>query len=66
MGIMGVAEIVLSVGDLRKMRRFYREMPGFRFLSEACHERGMKPEAGGELTIKRWTRRSGATGIRSS
>ena len=38
--VMGVAEIVLSVRDLPRMRHFYQEVLGFPLLSEACHEHG--------------------------
>jgi catechol 2,3-dioxygenase-like lactoylglutathione lyase family enzyme len=50
-GIMGIAEIVLNVRDLPAMRDFYREVLGFRVLSEACHERGIEPDPDGEPTI---------------
>src|ERR1700683_1996655 len=49
--ITGVAEIVLNVNDLGKMRDFYREVLGFQLLSEACHETGPDPDAGGQPTI---------------
>ena len=49
--VIGVAEIVLSVCDLPRMRRFYQEVLGFRLLTEACHEHGPEPDPGGEPTI---------------
>lgn len=49
--VTGVAEIVLSVVDLPVMREFYREVLGFRVLSEECHETGPEPDPGGEPTI---------------
>ncbi len=49
--ITGVAEIVLSVRDLPKMRDFYREVLGFALLGEACHETGPEPDLDGEPTI---------------
>src|SRR5260370_33349235 len=49
--ITGVAEIVLNVCDLGKMRDFYRDVLGFQLLSEACHETGPEPDAGGKPTI---------------
>jgi catechol-2,3-dioxygenase len=49
--ITGVAEIVLSVADLPKMRTFYQEVLGFNLLSEACHETGPEPDPTGRPTI---------------
>jgi catechol-2,3-dioxygenase len=49
--ITGIAEIVLNVNDLGKMRDFYRDVLGFQLLSEACHETGPEPDAGGNPTI---------------
>jgi catechol-2,3-dioxygenase len=49
--ILGVAEVVLSVSDLPRMREFYRQVLGFELLSQACHEHGMEPDSGGEPTI---------------
>jgi catechol-2,3-dioxygenase len=49
--ITGIAEIVLNVNDLGKMRDFYRDVLGFQLLSEACHETGPEPDAGGKPTI---------------
>ena len=49
--ITGVAEIVLNVRDLGKMRDFYRDVLGFQLLGEACHETGPEPDAGGKPTI---------------
>jgi catechol 2,3-dioxygenase-like lactoylglutathione lyase family enzyme len=49
--ITGVAEIVLNVRDLPAMRDFYRTVLGFELLSEACHETGPEPDAGGKPTI---------------
>jgi catechol 2,3-dioxygenase-like lactoylglutathione lyase family enzyme len=49
--ITGVAEIVLNVRDLPRVRDFYRETLGFELLSETCHEKGPEPEPGGEPTI---------------
>ena len=34
--ITGVAEIVLSVRDLPRMRQFYEDVLGFGLLSQAC------------------------------
>ncbi len=49
--ITGVAEIVLSVRDLPRMRDFYQTVLGFQLLSQARHETGMEPDPGGEPTI---------------
>jgi catechol 2,3-dioxygenase-like lactoylglutathione lyase family enzyme len=49
--IVGIAEIVLNVRDLPKMRDFYQEVLGFKLLSEACHENGPEPDPDGEPTI---------------
>lgn len=49
--ITGVAEIVLSVADLPKMRAFYVEVMGFPVHSEACHDVGSEATVGGEPTI---------------
>jgi len=49
--ITGVAEIVLNVRDLPRMRDFYREVLGFQLLSEACHRAGPEPDVDGEPTI---------------
>ena len=49
--ITGVAEVVLSVRDLPRMRDFYRDVLGFQVLSEACHEHGPEPDPIGEPTI---------------
>ena len=49
--ILGVAEIVLSVRDLPKMRDFYQEVLGFRLHSQACHENGPDPDPIAFLTI---------------
>ena len=49
--IIAVAEIVLNVRDLPAMRDFYRTVLGFELLSEACHETGPEPDAGGKPTI---------------
>jgi catechol 2,3-dioxygenase-like lactoylglutathione lyase family enzyme len=51
LAITGVAEIVLNVRDLPKMRDFYKEVLGFKLLSEACHETGPEPDADGDPTI---------------
>lgn len=51
LSITGVAEIVLSVCDLPRMRAFYQEVLGFQLLSEACHETGLEPDPQGEPTI---------------
>jgi catechol-2,3-dioxygenase len=40
--ITGVAEIVLNVRDLPKMRDFCKEVLGFTLLSEGCHETGLE------------------------
>ena len=50
-GITGVAEIVLSVGDLPRMRRFYERVLGFALLSQACYEHGIEAEPEGDPTI---------------
>jgi len=49
--ITGVAEIVLSVADLPKMRTFYQEVLGFSLFAEACHESGPVPDPHGLPTI---------------
>lgn len=49
--ITGVAEIVLSVRDLPKMRDFYEKVLGFELHSQACHETGPEPDPSGEPTI---------------
>ena len=49
--ITGVAEIVLSVRDLPRMRDFYEEVLGFGLQSEACHTKGLDPDPEGEPTI---------------
>ncbi len=49
--ITGVAEIVLSVKDLPRMRRFYEEVLGFPLLSQAAHTEGMEADPDGEPTI---------------
>ena len=49
--ITGVAEIVLNVRDLPRMRQFYEEVLGFALLSQACHANGVRPDADGEPTI---------------
>ncbi len=49
--ITGVAEIVLSVKDLPRMRRFYEEVLGFPLLSQAAHTKGMVADPDGEPTI---------------
>ena len=49
--ITGVAEIVLSVRDLPRMRSFYERVLGFSLLSQACHETGTEPDPEGEPTI---------------
>ena len=49
--ITGVAEIVLSVRDLPRMRQFYEDVLGFALLSQGCYENGVEPDAEGEPTI---------------
>ena len=49
--VTGVAEIVLSVVDLPRMRAFYEEVLGFELLSQACHETGPEPDPEGDPTI---------------
>ena len=49
--ITGVAEIVLSVRSLPRMREFYEQVLGFELMSEACHETGWEPDPEGEPTI---------------
>ena len=49
--ITGVAEIVLSVRDLPRMRQFYEDVLGLGLLSQACHEHGLEPDPEGEPTI---------------
>ena len=48
---MGVAEIVLSVRDLQRMREFYQDVLGLALLRQACHEHGWEPDLDGEPTI---------------
>ena len=48
--VTGVAEIVLSVVDLPRMREFYKEVLGFELLSQACHT-SVEPDPEGEPTI---------------
>ena len=49
--ILAVAEIVLSVADLEKMKDFYQEILGFKMHSEASHRHGMEPDQGEDPTI---------------
>ena len=49
--VTGVAEIVLSVVDLPRMRTFYHEVLGFELLSQACNDTGLEPDPEGEPTI---------------
>ena len=49
--ITGVAEIVLSVRDLPRMRQFYEDVLGFPLLSQSCHEHAIEPDPDGEPTI---------------
>ena len=49
--ITGIAEIVLSVADLPKMRDFYVSVMGFSLQSEACHDQGTEATPGGKPTI---------------
>ena len=49
--VTGVAEIVLSVRNLPRMRDFYRDVLGFDLLKEACHDKGAVPTPGGAPTI---------------
>lgn len=49
--ILGIAEIVLSVRDLPRMRQFYQDVLDFRLLRQACHQHGSEPDAVGEPTI---------------
>jgi catechol-2,3-dioxygenase len=49
--IIGIAEIVLNVRDLSRMRQFYQEVLGFKLLSQACYESGPEPDTDGEPTI---------------
>jgi len=49
--IIGIAEIVLNVRDLPKMREFYQEVLGFKLLSQACYESGPEPDPDGAPTI---------------
>jgi catechol-2,3-dioxygenase len=49
--VISIAEIVLNVRDLVRMRQFYQEVLGFKLLSQACHERGADPDPDGEPTI---------------
>lgn len=49
--ITGVAEVVLSVRDLPRMRRFYGDVLGFPLLSQASHTRGAEADDEGEPTI---------------
>jgi catechol-2,3-dioxygenase len=49
--IIGIAEIVLNVRDLPRMRDFYQDVLNFKLLSEACHESGPETNPNGEPTI---------------
>jgi catechol 2,3-dioxygenase-like lactoylglutathione lyase family enzyme len=49
--IIGIAEIVLNVRDLPRMREFYQEVLGLKLLSQACYESGPEPDPDGEPTI---------------
>lgn len=49
--ILGVSEIVLSVGDLPAMRAFYRDVLGFALHSEASHTNGPDADTAGDPTI---------------
>jgi catechol-2,3-dioxygenase len=49
--IIGIAEIVLNVRDLSRMREFYQEVLGFKLLSQACYASGAEPDPEGEPTI---------------
>lgn len=49
--ITGIAEIVLNVRDLPRMRRFYDDVLGFSLLMQSCHETGWEPDPDGEPTI---------------
>ena len=49
--IIGIAEIVLNVRDLSRMRQFYQEVLGFKLLRQACYESGPEPDPHGEPTI---------------
>ena len=49
--VTGVAETVLSVVDLPRMREFYEEVLGFELLSQACYETSSEPDPEGEPRI---------------
>ena len=49
--ITGIAEIVLNVRDLPRMRQFYKSVLGFELMSQACHETGWEPDPDGNPTI---------------
>ncbi|NNE10220.1 MAG: hypothetical protein HKN20_16795 [Gemmatimonadetes bacterium] len=49
--ILGISEIVLSVGDLPAMRAFYRDVLGFALHSEASHTQGPDADSTGDPTI---------------
>ncbi|HEX4168148.1 MAG TPA: VOC family protein [Bryobacteraceae bacterium] len=51
MAIIGIAEIVLNVGDLPIMRDFYQQILGFQIHSQACYESGSVPDQSGDPTI---------------
>ena len=55
--VTGVAEIVLSVVDLPRMREFYKEVLGFELLSQACHT---SERAGSPTPVGPTPRASGA------
>ena len=64
--VTGVAEIVLSVVDLPRMRRFYEEVLGFELLSQGCYTTGMEPDSEGDPTIAFLTIRETETRIQGS
>jgi catechol-2,3-dioxygenase len=60
--IIGIAEIVLNVRDLPRMRVFYQEVLGLKLLSQACYESGPEPDPDGEPTIAFLTIQQADTG----
>jgi catechol 2,3-dioxygenase-like lactoylglutathione lyase family enzyme len=49
--VIGLAEVVLNVRDVARMRQFYQDVFGFKLLSQACYESGPEPDPDGAPTI---------------
>ena len=49
--IIGLAEVVLNVDDLPKMRQFYMDVLGFELHSEGCFESADLENPTGDVTI---------------